>query len=111
MAKATEPVTTNLSRRSASALRHRLVNERSRSREPLPALLPHEATGHSGLDTKKDQPKLDPIAVTIQQACALSGLSHVTIYRLINAGKLHSVKIGRRRLVTYASLRGLLEAA
>jgi excisionase family DNA binding protein len=112
MLQAMKSTTTNLSRRSARALRIRLVNERSRSPEPLPALLPHEATGHSGLDTmKKDQPKLDPISVTVQQACAVTGLSHVTIYKLIGEGKLHSVKIGRRRLITYASLRGLLEAA
>jgi excisionase family DNA binding protein len=119
MSQATYGNTTNLSRRSARALRIRLVNERSRSPEPLPALLPHEATGHSGLDTmkkdqpkpmKKDQPKLDPLSVTIRQACALTGLSHVTIYKLIGEGKLHSVKIGRRRLITYATLRGLLEA-
>jgi excisionase family DNA binding protein len=60
---------------------------------------------------KKDQPKLDPISVTVRQACAVTGLSHVTIYKLIGEGKLHSVKIGRRRLITYASLRGLVEAA
>jgi excisionase family DNA binding protein len=139
MSQATYGNTTNLSRRSARALRIRLVNERSRSPEPLPALLPQEATGHSGLDTraageggvtapsvppdadgavikprrhkKQDQPKLDPLSVTVRQASAVTGLSHVTIYKLIGEGKLHSVKIGRRRLITYASLRGLLEAA
>jgi excisionase family DNA binding protein len=52
-----------------------------------------------------------PLTVTIQQACALTGLSHVTIYKLIKLGKLRSIKIGRRTLVTYASLLGLLGAA
>jgi excisionase family DNA binding protein len=55
--------------------------------------------------------ELAPITVTIQQAQALSGLSHTTIYKLIGLGRLKAVKIGRRTLVTYASLRDLLKAA
>ncbi len=51
------------------------------------------------------------LTVTIREAKRISGLSHVTIYKLIKHGKLRTVKIGRRTLVTYASLRGLLEAA
>jgi excisionase family DNA binding protein len=60
---------------------------------------------------KQDQPKLDPLSVTVRQACAVTGLSRSMIYNLIGDGKLHSFKVGRRRLITYASLRGLLEAA
>jgi excisionase family DNA binding protein len=120
MSQAMKSTIPNLSRRNARALRIRLVNERSRSPEPLPALLPHEATGHSGLDTmkkdqpkpmKKDQPKLDPLSVTVRQACALTGLSRSMIYNLNGEGRLRSFKVGRRTLITYASLRGLLEAA
>jgi excisionase family DNA binding protein len=87
------------SRQRAAAERERLVAVRTSQRMTATELAPIAVTMAT---------ELDPITVTIQQACALSGLSHTTIYKLINAGKLRSVKIGRRTLVTYASLRGLL---
>lgn len=55
------------------------------------------------------EPKLDPIAVTIKQAKALTGLSHDTIYKLMKGGRVRYTKIGRRTLLSYASLRELLE--
>ncbi len=51
------------------------------------------------------------LTVTIKEAKRISGLSHVTIYKQIKLGKLRIVKVGRRTLVTYASLRGLLDVA
>lgn len=53
----------------------------------------------------------DPITVTIQQACALSGLSRTTIYRLIADGSLAPLKVRGRTLITYASLSRILRAA
>lgn len=53
----------------------------------------------------------DTISVTVKRACAITGLSHTTIYKLIGLGKLRSVKIGRRTLISYNSLRGLLDDA
>lgn len=50
----------------------------------------------------------EPITVTVQQACALSGLSRTTIYRLISDKSLVVLKVRGRTLVTYASLRGIL---
>jgi len=49
-----------------------------------------------------------PIAVTIADACRISGLGTTSIYALLKAGKLRSCAIGRRRLVTYESLEQLL---
>lgn len=56
-------------------------------------------------------PAIDTISVTVKHACAITDLSHTTVYKLIRLGKLKSVKIGRRTLISYASLRGLLEGA
>jgi excisionase family DNA binding protein len=53
----------------------------------------------------------DPLTVTVQEACRLSGLGYVTLYKLMNEGKLQSVKVGNRRLIDYASLKGVLKAA
>lgn len=49
-----------------------------------------------------------PITLRISDACATSGLSRSTIYRLLWSGELESVSIGRRRLVVAASLERLL---
>lgn len=53
----------------------------------------------------------EPITVTIQQACALSGLGKSTIWEMVSNGQLRSVKVAGRRLIGYASLRALLEDA
>jgi len=37
-----------------------------------------------------------------------TGLSHTTIWRLLRAGKLASVKIGSRRIITAASVEALM---
>jgi excisionase family DNA binding protein len=50
----------------------------------------------------------EPIAVTVPQARRLSGLGYTTIWRLIREGTLATVRIGRRRLVLFDSLRRLL---
>jgi excisionase family DNA binding protein len=50
----------------------------------------------------------DPQAVTVDDACRISGLGRTSIYDLIAQGKLKSVAIGRRRLVLCESIRDLL---
>lgn len=49
----------------------------------------------------------DPLTVTIREAKRLTGLSHVTLYKLMKEGRLTHTKVGRRTLVGYASLRDL----
>jgi len=47
-------------------------------------------------------------AYRIDEAAAAIGLSRSTLYKLIAAGTLRSVKVGGRRLVPVASLEALL---
>jgi excisionase family DNA binding protein len=49
-----------------------------------------------------------PITVTVPHARELSGLGHTKIWEMISSGKLEAVRVGRRRLVVYASLEKLL---
>ncbi len=54
---------------------------------------------------------MEPVTVTIQGAKKALGLGHTTIYSLIGDGRLKTVKVGRRTLVTTDSIRALVEAA
>ena len=47
--------------------------------------------------------------ISIKEAVALTGLSHVTLYNEINAGRLKSLKVGRRRLIRHAALSEWIE--
>jgi len=49
-----------------------------------------------------------PITVTVLQARKLSGLGNTKIWELISVGTLESVRVGRRRLITYRSLEKML---
>lgn len=53
----------------------------------------------------------DPVAVTIPDACRALGLGRTKVYALINSGELKGVKIGGRRVVTFESIRRLVENA
>lgn len=56
-----------------------------------------------------EQPK--PLAVTVAQAQKIVGLSHSTIYELLSEKRLEGVRIGRRRLILYASIEKLIASA
>jgi excisionase family DNA binding protein len=49
------------------------------------------------------------LAYRIEEASEIIGVSRDTLYKLIGEGKLTAVKIGRCRLVSASSLRGLIE--
>ena len=53
---------------------------------------------------------MTPETVTIAGAMAATGLGKNTIYQLIASGELQSLKIGRRRLVRFESIRRLTAA-
>lgn len=53
---------------------------------------------------------LPPITVSVDEFQRLSGLGPTKTWALIKDGKLESVKIGRRRLITYESAQRLLAA-
>ena len=44
-----------------------------------------------------------PLTITVKSAAELSGLSRITINRMMWAGKLRSSKVGSRRLIEYRS--------
>lgn len=54
---------------------------------------------------------VDPLVVTRAVAGALLAISRPTVVKLVQEGKLREVAIGRRRLVTRASIRALLGEA
>jgi excisionase family DNA binding protein len=47
----------------------------------------------------------DRIAVSPREAARMLGLSHVSLYALLNAGEIRSVKAGGRRLIAVSELR------
>jgi hypothetical protein len=62
-----------------------------------------EVTGRVPADTR-------PLAVTVQRACALTGLGPTTIWAFLKDGRLDAVRVPgvRRTLVAFASLERLL---
>lgn len=57
----------------------------------------------------QNSPNLDPLSVDIANACRLTGLGRTKLYELIDSGAVQSVKVGKRRLVTVASIRSWLD--
>jgi len=50
---------------------------------------------------------IDPLAVSIDDACRMIGVGRSAVYELINSGRIVSTKIGYRRVVSVASLKAL----
>jgi excisionase family DNA binding protein len=50
----------------------------------------------------------DPLAVSILEAARLTSLCRSTIYELLKAKKLRSIKVGGRHLVDYRSIKELM---
>ena len=63
---------------------------------------------HDELKDRLPNGDLTPIAVSIAQACQISGLSRPTIYRCIAAGRLPTRKLGARTLIIVEELRSFL---
>lgn len=61
------------------------------------------------MNAQAPRPLRDPLTVTVQEARRLSGLSKTTMFKLISEGQLRTVKVRRRTLVSYPSLKRLLE--
>ena len=55
-------------------------------------------------------PHLEPLYVSIPETSRLTGLSTVTIYRLIASEKLICIKAGAKSLVEFASIKPYLAA-
>lgn len=53
-------------------------------------------------------PEFKPLTVSFQAARQLSGLGMTTLWALAKGKRIELVRIGRRTLITYASLEKLL---
>jgi len=51
----------------------------------------------------------EPISIRIAAAVKLTGIGRSTLYEMINAGEIETVKIGRSTFIRYASLKRLFE--
>jgi excisionase family DNA binding protein len=52
----------------------------------------------------------EPLAYSIEDACAASGLGKTKIYEAMAAGQLSKVKLGRRTLILRSDLLKYLES-
>jgi len=50
----------------------------------------------------------ESLLLTVNAACALSGMSRVRLYALMGAGALDYVKIGKRRMIRTADLEAFV---
>lgn len=50
----------------------------------------------------------DRQVLSVEQAACFLGVHRVTVYGLLRTGRLSSVKIGRRRLITRSAINDLL---
>jgi excisionase family DNA binding protein len=51
---------------------------------------------------------VEPLCVRISAAVKLTGIGRSTLYELINAGEIETVKIGRSTFILYRSLKRLI---
>ncbi len=52
----------------------------------------------------------DKLALRVNEACIAIGISRSTFYKLVDAGKLRTTKVGGRRVVLRENLEALLHA-
>ena len=50
----------------------------------------------------------EPLLTSVNGACKTLSLGRTSLYGLINAGRLETVKLGRRTLVKNASIKALI---
>lgn len=59
----------------------------------------------------EQSPRVVPQAYSIEGFCAAYSLSRSKVYELISLGKLHSVRVGGRRLIPAEAGEALLRSA
>ena len=52
--------------------------------------------------------QIEPLLVTVAQTSEVGGWSRSITYQLLASGVIRSVKVGKRRLIDYASLRSYI---
>lgn len=53
------------------------------------------------------KPSPEPVMVSVNEACRMAGVGRTRLYELIEAGVLQSGTLGRKRLISVASIRKL----
>ena len=53
---------------------------------------------------------VDPLTVSVATAIQLSGLGRTTIYAMLSADEIESLRVRGRKLIIYASLKNRLAA-
>ena len=54
---------------------------------------------------------MEPITVTIDDACDIIGIGRSKLYEMVRTGELRAVKVGGRSLIVVASIRAAIERA
>lgn len=54
---------------------------------------------------------MEPVTVTVADACKAIGVGRTVVYELLAAGRLESIHLGRRRLIKTDSIRRLVSGA
>jgi hypothetical protein len=83
------------------------------SSEDRQAPLPRNCAAVQKIPPPRDHAAVPPLAVTVARACELSGFGQTSIWAFIKDGRLAAVRLPgvRRTLVSFESLRRLLEGA
>jgi excisionase family DNA binding protein len=53
--------------------------------------------------------KMEPLAISVNEATKVLGLGRTSIYAMIGDGRLETFKLGRRTLIKTASIRALVD--
>jgi len=69
------------------------------------------ARQHSCWPLRRKATQMEPVTVTINGAEKALNIGKTKLYELISEGRLKTVKIGRRTLVTTDSIRALVDVA
>jgi hypothetical protein len=71
----------------------------------------HENSDRRLVETRfydRDHGELAPLTVTQKAAKKITGLGLTSLWKLACEGRIETIKVGKRRLITYRSLQALL---
>lgn len=58
----------------------------------------------------REEPPQERLAISVEEAAAMSGLGRTTIYLALGEGSLRSLKVGKRRLIRVEALKDWMTA-
>jgi excisionase family DNA binding protein len=60
--------------------------------------------------SSREESTFERLAVSVEEAAAMSGLGRTTIYLALGEGSLRSLKVGKRRLIRVEALKAWMAA-